>query len=122
MSWINHIAAIDEPGLCVKPGRIHTGLNSGYQAIGLAFMWGAARIVLLGYDMQRGPDGKSHHHGDHEGGLPNLGTMHEWSRRMVQLAIDLSVQGVEVVNCSRRTALKCFECRPIEEALTMVSA
>lgn len=113
----NHIEAVDEPGLCIRPGRIHTGLNSGYQAINLAYMFGAARIVLLGYDMQRGPKGESHHHGDHEGGLPNLGTMHEWARRMIQLAIDLRVQRVDVINASRRTALKCFECMPIDKAL-----
>lgn len=114
---LNHIEAVDEPGLCTRPGRIHTGLNSGYQAIGLAFMWGASRIVLLGYDMQRGPKGESHHHGDHEGGLPNLGTMYEWARRMVQLGIDLRAQGVDVVNATRRTALRCFERLPIHEAL-----
>lgn len=114
---LNQIEAIDEPGLCLRPGRIHTGLNSGYQAIGLAFMWGAARIILLGYDMQRGPRGESHHHGDHEGGLPNLGTMHEWTRRMVQLGIDLRTCGIDVINATRRTAINCFERMPIERAL-----
>jgi hypothetical protein len=68
--------------------------------------------------MQRGPSGESHHHGDHEGGLPNLGTMHEWARRMVQLAIDLRIQGVEVINASRQTAIRCFERMPIEHALS----
>lgn len=114
---VNFIEAVDEPGLCMRPGRIHTGLNSGYQAIGLAYMWGAAKIVLLGYDMQRGPNGESHHHGDHAGGLPNLGTVSEWKRRMVQLSIDLREQGVEVINATRRTALTCFDQMPIEEAL-----
>jgi len=114
---INHVEAVDEPGLGTKPGRIHTGLNSGYQAINLAYMWGAARIILLGYDMQRGPKGESHHHGDHEGNLPNLGTMPEWGRRMVQLGADLRSHGVEVVNATRRTAITCFERLPIEEAL-----
>lgn len=119
MTGINQVEVVDAPGLCTKPGRIHAGLNSGYQAIGLAYMWGARRIVLLGYDMQRGPSGESHHHGDHEGGLPNLGTLHEWSRRMIELAIDLSERGIEVVNCSRRTALRCFDMLTIEEALHM---
>jgi hypothetical protein len=114
---VHWIEAVDEPGLSVKPGRIHTGLNSGYQAIGLAYLWGAARIVLLGYDMQRGPKGESHHHGDHEGGLPNLGTMHEWARRMVQLGADLRARGVEVMNATRRTSITCFERLPIEVAL-----
>lgn len=117
MDDVNQVEAFDEPGLCTRPGRIHTGLNSGYQAIGLAFMWGAARIVLLGYDMQRGAQGESHWHGDHAGGLANLGTMHEWVRRMIGLAIDLDKRGIEVVNCTRRTALRCFDQRPLAEAL-----
>lgn len=116
-AWTHFVEAVDEPGLSTKPGRIHTGLNSGYQAINLAFMWGAARIILLGYDMQRGPAGESHHHGDHEGGLPNLGTMAEWTRRMVELGVDLRARGVEVVNATRRTAITCFERAPIEKAL-----
>ena len=117
MAGIHYVEAVDEPGLSTKPGRIHTGLNSGYQAIGFAYLWGAARIILLGYDMQRGPNGESHHHGDHEGGLPNLGTMPEWTRRMVQLGIDLRARGVEVVNATRQTAITCFERLPIDKAL-----
>lgn len=114
---INWIEAIPAPGLSLSPQRIHAGLNSGYQAIGLAYLWGAARIVLLGYDMQRGPRGESHHHGDHEGGLPNLGSLADWARRMVQLGADLRARGVEVVNASRRTAITCFERQPIDRAL-----
>lgn len=118
MMSINQVEGVDDPGLSLRPGRIHTGLNSGYQVIGLAYMWGPPRrIVLLGYDMQRGPSGESHHHGDHEGGLPNLGTLDEWSRRMNELAFDLRVQGVEVVNCSRATALRCFDRAQLQDAL-----
>lgn len=108
---------MDEPGLSLRPGRIHAGLNSGYQAVGLAFMWGAAQIVLLGYDFMRGPNGESHHHGDHEGGLPNLGTLDEWVERMGQLALELRACSVEVVNASPRTALECFIREPIRAAL-----
>ena len=114
---INFIEVVDEPGLSAVAGRIHSGLNSGYQAIGLAAQWDPAKIVLLGYDMQRGPNGESHHHGDHEGGLPNLGTMDEWARRMVQLGADLRGRGVEVINASTETAITCFERRPIARAL-----
>lgn len=118
MVSLNQIEGVDEPGLSLRPGRIHTGLNSGYATVGLAFMWGPPRrIVLLGYDFQRGPRGESHHHGDHEGGLPNLGTLHEWVRRMIQLGADLRAQGVEVINATRRTALTCFDQMPIMDAL-----
>ncbi|MEO8101338.1 MAG: hypothetical protein ABI790_02360 [Betaproteobacteria bacterium] len=114
---INWVEVIDAPGLSTNAARIHSGLHSGYQAIGLAYLWGASRIILLGYDLQRGAAGESHFHGDHAGGLPNLGTMGEWARRMVPLAQDLRRRGVEVVNASRRSAITCFERAPIEKAL-----
>lgn len=117
MVALNQIEVVEEPGLSTKPGRVNSGRNSGYQAVGLAYMWGAARIVLLGYDMQRGPNGETHHHGDHEGGLPNLGTMSEWARSFIQLGADLRARGVEVINATRRTAITCFERMPVAEAL-----
>jgi len=111
--WID---SCDDAGLCLKPGRIHTGSNSGYQAIGLAHEWGARRVVLLGYDMQR-TGGASHWHGDHAAGLPNLGHLPSWIRRMAVLAADLRTQGVDVVNASAETALTCFERKPLRAAL-----
>lgn len=113
---LNHVEGVEQEGLSLKPGRVHLGLNSGYQAIGLAFMWGVAKIVLLGYDFQK-TGGKTHWHGNHHRDLPNLGNLDEWARRMVRLAADLRGQGVTVINASRATALRCFERRPIEEAL-----
>lgn len=113
---INWIEVVDEPGLCTRPGRIHTGMNSGYQSIGLAWSWGAARIVLTGYDMQK-TGGKSHFHGDHKGGLPGLGNLPDWCRRMVPLATDLRAKGIDVVNATRVTALTCFRRATIKEAL-----
>lgn len=118
METVNYVEGVDEPGLSIKPGRIHLGGNSGYQAINLAYMFGAARIIMLGYDMQR-TGGRTHHHGDHDGGLPNLGHLPDWVERMVQLGIDLRERGVEVINATRETAIKCFERQPIEDALRL---
>jgi len=114
---INWIQGVDEQGLSHTPGRIHTGKNSGYQAIGLAYLWGAAKIILLGYDMQKGPNGETHFHGDHRDPLPNLGDLPTWRQLLIQLGADLRTAGVEVINATRRTALTCFECLPIEQAL-----
>lgn len=122
VKFANYIEAVDLPGLSTKPGRIHSGLNSGYSALGWVYHQGAIRIVLLAYDMQRGPKGESHFHGDHEGGLPNLGTMPEWARLMIQLGIELRYYGVEVLNASRRTAITCFERMTLEKALREAGA
>lgn len=110
---MNYIESIDAPGLSESPRRIHQGGNSGYQALGLAHAWGAARAVLLGYDMQR-TGGKSHWHGDHKGGLANLGpALSAWPGRFDAV----HRQWPHVVNASRQTAITCFPRVSLAEAL-----
>jgi hypothetical protein len=108
--------AIHDEGLSMNPARVNGGLNSGYQAIGLASLWGCRALVLLGYDMQK-TGGETHFHGQHPHPLPNLGDLPEWRRRMVQLGIDLRGRGVAVLNATRATALTCFERASLDEAL-----
>lgn len=114
--WIRHSR---DPGFCQEPDTINGGGNSGYQAIHLAATFGAKRIILLGFDMQR-TGGKEHWHGKHEGRLPNGTGFPGWIRNMAPLAKDLSRLGVDVVNCSRATALTCFRRATPEEVLQCV--
>lgn len=87
--------------------------NSGAGAVSLAIMRGAKNIYLLGYDCKRGL--KSHWHGDHPKPLANAGSITRWSRFFDRLADYAKAQGVTVVNCSRDTALKCFQQVQLEE-------
>ena len=103
-------------GLSKEPGSITTGGNSGYQAIHLAYNFGAKKIILLGFDMAH-TGGQTHWHGNHPGGLGNAGHCHVWINSMRPLAADLKAAGVEVLNCSRFTALDCFDRVPLEQAL-----
>lgn len=115
-----------ELGIDASPGaktaglgrkRPHLAGNSGHAAINLAFLWGARRIVLLGYDMQM-TGGRSHWHHDHPWGVsPASSPTRRWLPRYAQLATDLAAEGVEVINATRETALECFERRPLAEAL-----
>lgn len=95
---------------------INTGGNSGYQAVHLAAYWGATRIILLGYDMQQ-TDGKLHWHGKHEGNLLNGRNYNFWVKRFTPLAKDLKKMGVEVINCTRQTALTCFKREGLESVV-----
>lgn len=109
-------------GLSLEPRRIHCGAelgNGGYQALNLAVLMGARRILLLAYDMQPGANGELHHHGDHPPGLnnPDAGMMAVWAANFETTLPDLKRAGVEVINCSRATALTCFPRMPIDEAL-----
>jgi hypothetical protein len=101
---------------------IRTGCNSGYQAINLAYLRGATTIVLLGYDMQHGADGRRHFHGDHPAPLGNFATGMPGlcASKFPALASDLSAEGVRVLNCTRQTALSCFERAPLSEVLAQL--
>lgn len=105
-------------GLAKQDDRIVTGKNSGYQAIGLAYLFGAARVVLLGYDFAR-TGGKSHWHGDHPSHMGNSSNFGVWATEMGALAADAAARGLPIVNCSRVTTLKCFARKSIEEALPL---
>lgn len=111
--WIRHCR---NRGFNVNPDTINGGGNSGFQGIHLAATFGAKKIVLLGFDMQR-TGGKEHWHGKHKGRLPNGQGFANWIEQMGPLAKDLEKRGVEVVNCSRATALKCFPLRRLEDSL-----
>lgn len=98
-------------------GKVHYGANSGYQAINLAYLFGAKKIILLGFDCKRGPKNESHHHGDHPGPLNKDMPIHTWRKAFPQLSADLKAEGVEVVNATRDTALECFNKIKLEVAL-----
>jgi len=96
--------------------QIHSGLNSGYQAIGLAYALGADRIILIGYDMQH-TGGARHWHGDHPDGLKNAQGVEKWVKHFESLAVDLEGEGIEVVNCTIETALTCFQRADLRDVL-----
>lgn len=99
-----------EGGLELDPTALRNGRNSGYQAINLAVHLGAARIVLLGYDMR----------GDHFFGRHPDASRPPFNvclKHYASLVDPLKRLGVEIVNCTRKTALECFPRRPLEEVL-----
>lgn len=99
-----------DKGLTRDPSELRTGKNSGYQAINLAVHFGAKRIVLLGYDMQG-----DHFFGSHpDKSKPPFAVC---LRNFSTLVSPLRDLGVEIVNCTRRTALKCFPQQALEDVL-----
>jgi len=94
-------------------------MNSGYQALNLAIHFGARKIILLGYDMQCGPNGQTHWFGSHPGALEKgAGLYPRFVQNFRTTLPDLERNGITVVNCSRSTALDCFPKIPLVEALT----
>lgn len=143
LSWWNHYKGV--PGFtglkfCVQPGAdkwpgvmvlrntgvdgietdptgLRTGRNTGAAAINLAVHFGAARVLLLGYDMDATDDAHSHWFGAHPKGLRG-GSPYALFRQMFAAMVQpLQAAGIEVINCSRHTALTCFPRRPLAEVL-----
>lgn len=88
--------------------------NSGAGAMALAGLAGASRILMLGYDCQR-TGGKAHWHEDHPKGLGNAGSIPKWASQFAQAKKGLS--GIEIINCSRETALAMFPRATLKDAL-----
>ena len=111
LTWDGHA------GLTQNPKYVRLGGHGGYQAINLAVHLGAARIVLLGYDMQSGADGQDHFHGAHPDGthLKYLYRMGAFK----SLQLGLAAIDIPLVNASRVTAIptSIIPKQPLEVAL-----
>lgn len=107
---LNWIPSEDRRGLSLDGALIHQGGNSGFQALNLAVLWGATRIELYGFDMRRGDDGRRHFFGDHPKELQRDLDFARAIRGFEEAAPQLRKLGVEVVNCTPGSALRCFPC------------
>lgn len=103
-------------GLEHKPNGLRTGRNSGYQAINVAYHMGAKRVILIGYDMQVGDNGKAHWHKNHP--VHRNSPFNIFVKMFDSLVGPLGKSGVEVINCTRSTALKAFPRADLHEVLT----
>lgn len=124
----DEVACCEQFGLHWMPSATKVGLGedcihlstggSGYHAINLAYLFGATRIVLLGYDAGM-TGGRKHFDGDD---YPiSVGESGGWAPGYREgypaLVKDLGRAGVELVNCSRATLLTAVTRQPLEEAL-----
>jgi len=99
-----------ETGLSMSPDTLALGRNSVYQAMNLAVHFGATSIILLGVDLQG-----THFFGLHpDGSKPPFDLCRQ---RFATLVQPLAQLGIEVVNCSRVTTLRCFARRTLEDVL-----
>jgi hypothetical protein len=113
-SWrVNLVRGAHAPGFSRDASVIHYGDNSGFQAINLAILKGATRIVLVGFDMRR-VGGLSHFFGDHPAGLSMPTDYGKYVPAFRQAAKACSVP---IVNATPGSAIDCWPFMPLEEAL-----
>jgi hypothetical protein len=108
-------------GIETHPSGLRNGGNSGYLALNLAVHYGAARIVLLGYDMGHRKGGKRHFFGNHPGAMDQQSPFAQFIRAYETAVRPLADLGISVVNCSRSTYLTCFPRAPLADALSVAA-
>ena len=97
------------------PTHIHYGGNSGFQAINLAMLFGARRIVLVGFNM----DNQGHFFGAHPRPLRNV----DHSRTVMTFthAWRHLPAGVETINATPGSLLRGFPRMSLDEALHLAA-
>ncbi len=111
--WAEVLRHTGFTGLELDPSGLRTGKNSGYQAINLAVHLGAARIVLLGFDLKPNAKGLDHFFGPRVTKPPYADCL-----PLFETLVDpLRAAGVSIVNASRVTKITCFDRASIAEAL-----
>lgn len=97
------IASAPCAGVSTDAATLHTGSNSGFQALNLAILGGAKRVALVGYDM-----GGRHWFGDHPGHLNRASPYATFRQAFEDAAPQIAELGVEVFNCSPCSLLTCW--------------
>lgn len=113
---LHHVRGEMGGGMPYGKDSIKLGRNSGFQAVQLALFFGAARVVLTGYDMQR-THGLSHWHGDHKSALlgnPVASKFRYWHADFAAMPDDVRAR---VTNATRQTALTCFTRADLHDCL-----
>jgi hypothetical protein len=107
-----------QPALTDDPSRVAIHFTTLQSAINLAVHLGVKKIVLLGADMQRGPDGRTHHHAPHR--WKNKAGNSTWDAQMAHLRHlerPLREIGVEVINTSPVSRINWWPKQSLAEAV-----
>jgi hypothetical protein len=100
-----------------KVGHVGSGGNSGFQVLNLVAQFGAKEILLIGFDM--------HGEGAHWYGRnnwvnannPDRFNFIRWEKAFSFAAPELEKRGIDVVNASPSSTLKCFRRNTVQKTL-----
>lgn len=106
-------------GLSLDPRFLVTGKNSGFQAINLAILAGAKRLLLFGFDGAADQNGRNHWFGENPRNV-QWPTFYEYMRRsFAATEREIKEKGVEVINCNKSSRIDNFRKLTTEEALAL---
>jgi len=113
---LRRVQGYKRAGFSFDPAHIHFGGNSGFQAVNLAILLGCNPIALLGFDMMPGANG-NHYFGNHPDRLRNHMAFEKWRANFADAAPGAKQRGIEIINCTTRTALDCFPRASLDDVL-----
>lgn len=100
------------PDLCDIPGKLHSGKNSGYQAMNLAKMLGYSLLLLVGFDMRR-VETKAHFFGEYsDPRLARSSPYGEWAPHFRTITTSADFR---IVNCTPGSAIDAFPFGALED-------
>ena len=97
--------------------EIQQGRSSGHTAVSLAIAMGAARVLLVGYDM-RVVNGREHHHSEYKGPRDLSIYQNEFQKAFNGWNEAALASGVEIFNCTPGSAVREFPFADLDEALS----
>lgn len=102
-------------GLESKPGKISWNNSTGAAAVSLAYILGAKKIVLLGFDMHRDDNGNNNFHDHHKGQGPT--SQEVYDRHIRGFEHIKNSKKVEIVNATPDSSMTLFPMVNLEETL-----
>lgn len=111
---LNHINGSSGIQWGKTPELIAYGGNSGFQAMNLAYVQGATKIILLGFDYKHTENRK---HWFDETQYKRQSRVSDYSGWLMRLSVAAKLIDIPVINCSPDSAIHCFRRMNIAEAL-----
>jgi hypothetical protein len=128
--WVRYIEERWEDGLSTDKSYICAHHGSGPQILNIALHYGYERFLLIGWDM-RYPgkisnhqyNGQRHFFGEYPSSMqhwPRTGQNGELTGLIKEMeTIKPERYGIEIINCSPGSAMKCFPMSTLEEELCL---
>lgn len=108
------------PGIHYGGDDHEQSCHSGFQAVNLALLWGARRIVLVGFDLRK-VEGRSHFFGDHPRTMNFASPYARFAAALANARPTLPA-GVDLINATPGSALKAYPMMTLRDALADLEA
>lgn len=123
--WLTRFACDNESSMMIERDEYSqaslNGTNSGMCAVNLAYQMRPDKVYLVGFDMNRSPQGRPYWHAPypwtHHAGATSNGKYADWATQFETIAAQFRAAGIRVFNVSETSAITAFKkIKPAEYA------